>query len=134
MKLFTVMQLYEAMAHARSGGQALHVFDGRVWGNPTKKAPGCFERSARAGKPWAHLFDQNYTRLKETAVRLGVRVIMVHYLGTDRQHIDLCGRPLERAIGMAEPAECEVPAEVRLAAQNVLNVFELTHLKPGRRG
>jgi hypothetical protein len=49
-------------------------------------------------RTWAHLFDQNRVRLEETASGLGVRVIKVDRPGARGQHIDLCGRPLARAM------------------------------------
>ena len=101
MKLFETMTIREAYAFAKEGGQALHLFDGKIWGNPSEPTPSCFRRTMKAGKMWAHLFDQDKTRLIATAKRLGVRVIVVSREGNYAQHIDLCGRPLERAL-----AEC----------------------------
>jgi hypothetical protein len=84
----------EAQEHALQGGQALHVY-----GALDMPAPAVFKRH----KTWAHLFDQDKGRLIKTARRLGVRVIKVHHEGRRGQHIDLCGRPLERAQEQAEP-------------------------------
>lgn len=83
------------MAHAESGGQALHVY-AAIDGMPN--APQVFKRS----KEWGHLFDHDEKRLIRTARRLGVRVIKVHHKGRRAQHIDLCGKPLARAKEAAE--------------------------------
>ncbi len=88
MTIFT--DALEAVLHALDGHQALHVWcPEHDW--PT--APAVFKKY----KEWAHFFDQDVERLKKTARQLGVRVIFVHHEGTKRQHIDLCGKPLERA-------------------------------------
>lgn len=93
MKLFPTMQIREAREYAAVGGQALHMMTGqwaKGWGGPQ-----CF----RQADEFAHLFDQDVPRLKATARRLGVRVIVVSRPGTPGQHIDLCGKPLQRAKG-----------------------------------
>ena len=90
MKLFAERQLIEAYTHAREGGQALHLFsDPGIYPG----CPNCFKRSRQA----AHLFDYNIGRLIKTARRLGVRVIKIDRKGKRGQHIDLCGKPLQRA-------------------------------------
>ena len=90
MKTFQERQLMEAYTYAKEGGQALHLFsDPGVYPG----APNCFKRSREA----AHLFDYNTGRLIATARRLGVRVIKIGRKGSPGQHIDLCGRPLQRA-------------------------------------
>lgn len=92
MKLFRQNQLREAYAHAQEGGQALHVFSGAFAG---PNAPRVF----RNQQTIAHLFDQDEPRLITTAKRLGVHVILVEHRGhPQRQHIDLCGKPLLRAL------------------------------------
>ena len=63
-----------------------------------KDTPSCFKGRGQI----AHLFDMDRGRLISTARRLGVRVIRVEREGTHRQHIDLCGQPLARAVAMAE--------------------------------
>ena len=91
MTQYPTMKIREARDHAAAGGQALHMMTGqwaKGWGGPR-----CFRRA----KEFAHLFDQDRTRLEATARRLGVRRIVVSKPGTPSQHIDLCGRPLERA-------------------------------------
>ena len=84
---------------AAGGGVALHVWQPPRGGWPG--APRVFLREARAGRPWAHLFDQDVRRLQEFARRLGVRRIVVHHADTPRQHVDLCGGPLDRAMLLA---------------------------------
>jgi hypothetical protein len=95
MTAFAMGKLREAYAHADAGGQALHLMEhsGGLYPN----APTCFRRTRR----FAHLIDNNRERLVATARRLGVRRIVVSRDGKRGQHIDLCGRPLERAIAEA---------------------------------
>ena len=91
MKQFPAMKITDARNYAAAGGQALHMMTGnwaRGWGGPQ-----CF----REATEFAHLFDQDIERLKATARRFGVKRIVVSKPGTASQHIDLCGRPLERA-------------------------------------
>jgi hypothetical protein len=92
MRQFAQRQLHEALAHAQSGGQALHMMSGS-FAYLRADTPNCF----KGRREIAHLFDQDRERLVTTARRLGVRVIKVEREGTLRQHIDLCGKPLERA-------------------------------------
>jgi len=81
-----------AINHARDGGQALHVFKAiEAW---KAKAPAPF----KATDTWAHLFDQDRERLEATAKALGVRQVFIHKAGTIGQHVDLCGKPLQKAI------------------------------------
>ena len=90
MELFKEHQLAKAYIHAQKGGQALHFFsDPGIYSG----AQSCFKRSRQA----AHLIDNNIGRLIATAKRLGVRVINVDRKGRPGQHIDICGRPLQRA-------------------------------------
>jgi len=96
MKLFGMRNLNHAIEYARSGGQALHVMDHS--GGVYRDAPECFRRT----KMFAHLFDQDLARLTRTARRLGVRIVKVSREGQPGQHVDLCGRPMRRAI-----SECE---------------------------
>lgn len=95
MKQFTEMDLQGAVACAKSGNQALHLFNVIPY---SRKASKCFQKKKTAG----HLIDHNIGRLVQTAKSLGVRVIKVDRQGTDKQHIDLCGKPLERAILICE--------------------------------
>ena len=90
MRLFAERQLLQAYDYAQQGGQALHLFsDPGVYPG----YPNCFKRSREA----AHLIDYNINRLIATARRLGVRVIKVGRKSQRGQHIDLCGKPLQRA-------------------------------------
>ena len=87
MKTFTAREIFEAYEYSKSGEQALHVHNFNTTGHAL------FKRYPEA----AHLFDMNKERLIATVKSLGVRVIKVEHEGTHRQHIDLCGKPLERA-------------------------------------
>lgn len=93
MHVFQQKEIREAIQHAGTGAQALHLH--RFL---TPRAPSCFKRDVEAGLPIAHLFDQDHRRLVATAKRLGVKVIRIERMGTPRQHIDLCGQPLRRAL------------------------------------
>jgi hypothetical protein len=90
MKLFSYREVRQAQVFSLEGGQALHVWEhnGRF-----PNAPKVFLRHSE----WAHLFDQDTERLKKTVRSLGVKQIFIHHPGTDRQHVDLCGSPLEKA-------------------------------------
>lgn len=94
MIIFQQMQVNEAIACAAAGGQALHLHRIIV---DERRAPQCFVRAVRRGEDIAHLFDQDKDRLVKTVKKLGVRVIKIERIGTPRQHIDICGKPLERA-------------------------------------
>ncbi len=98
MKQFKSNELIGAGRYAAEGGQALHVWDSKNW---RAGAPSCFKRS----RLWAHLLDQDEERLVATARRLGVRVIKVSKRGRPSQHIDLCGKPLARAMAEAEAGQ-----------------------------
>lgn len=102
MLRFTVMQIREAVAHAMAGHQALHLHRIIV---DYDKAPVCFVNAVRRGEFIAHLFDQDEDRLIRTCRSLGVNVILVECRGTPHQHIDLCGKPIARAIAMSKPYE-----------------------------
>ena len=99
MRLFAHGQIREAKAHAAAGGQALHLWNPGQGGWPG--APAVFNRAAGQGKPWGHLFDHNRLRLVRTARQLGVRIVVVANQGEPGQHVDLCGRPLQKAIAEA---------------------------------
>jgi hypothetical protein len=95
-RIFTQSQVLAAREHAMHGGQAIHLH--RMLGlNP----PQCFARDVRAGKDIAHVFDQNTARLIATAKKMGVRVILVDRLNSAHQHIDMCGKPLEKLLQLA---------------------------------
>lgn len=96
MKQFESGQIRDAIEYADAGRQALHV-----WSPPRSEtesfwpgAPACFRKT----NTWAHLIDRDTQRLKETARKLGVRRIVISRMGRSGQHVDLCGRPLERAM------------------------------------
>jgi len=92
MKRFDRKQIREAVDFALQGGQALHVWDGTGWAKPG--TPACFRHS----RLWAHLLDQDAARLDATARRLGVRAVAIQCRGLRGQHVDLCGKPLAKAI------------------------------------
>ena len=89
-KYFEVQRIRQAIKHADNGGQALLVPEYEChWPN----APKCFQ-----GHRYGYLFDRDVRRLKATASTLGVRVIKVDKPGQPGQHVNLCGKPLQRAI------------------------------------
>lgn len=118
MKAFQQREVREAKAYAMAGGQALHVCSSAAFVNA--RSPGCFRRSDQ----FAHLFDQDYERMMATARKFGVRVLAPEHVGTDRQHIDLCGKPLERALGQCDAADRwdkqQAQAEEKMRAQILL--------------
>lgn len=95
MKHFETREMFEALDYAKAGGQALHTH--RIIPDRAK-APRCFVAAVDRGEQIAHLFDLDTERLKTTARLLGVRVVHIDRAGTDRQHIDLCGKPLRTAL------------------------------------
>lgn len=94
MKLFAEREKRQAYDHAKEGGQALHVMPAG--------APLTSIGYLRRAKSLGHLFDQDVARLESTAASLGVRRIVIHQPGTDRQHVNLCGAPLRQAMILAE--------------------------------
>jgi len=94
MKQFDSRNVLKAIQYALDGGQSLHIWRGE-WPDPK---PSCFVN----GQLWGHLIDQDVARLITTAKRLGVRNIVVANRGRRTQHVDLCGKPLTRAV-----KECE---------------------------
>ena len=102
MKSFQQSEIAAAYDYAKSGGQALHLMGGWV-ASLNSRTPKCF----KGRNVIAHLFDQDSQRLISTARKLGVRVILVEHLQTSRQHIDLCGRPLERALALCDKPQTE---------------------------
>jgi hypothetical protein len=101
MKLFQQRELKDAYLFAESGGQALHLCKSASF--VTSAAPNCFKRSTHL----AHLIDYDIDRLMATARRLGVRVVKVERPNKSGQHVDLCDKPLDRAI--AECSALELP-------------------------
>jgi hypothetical protein len=87
MKSFEMKDIQNAKDYALQGWQALHVHTLNS-GHPL------FRRYPEIG----HLFDMNKARLIATAKELGVRVIKVEREGQTGQHIDLCGKPFEKAV------------------------------------
>lgn len=102
------MEIDEALTHAAAGGQSLHLHRIIVDRN---RAPRCFVAAVDRGEDIAHLFDLDEVRLVATAKRLGVRVVYIDRAGTARQHIDLCGAPLRKAVAMCEASLFEDPAK-----------------------
>lgn len=92
MKIFKQNEIVEAIAYSKSGGQALHL---HRFANP-KTAPKCFVRAIASGEDIAHLLDQDRDRLITLAKSVGVKVLYIDKEGSDRQHIDVCGKPLEK--------------------------------------
>jgi hypothetical protein len=90
MKSFEQRDIAGALAHAKAGGQALHLCSRSF---VSRSAPAVF----RNAECFAHLFDGDRARLVATAKRLGVLCVIVDRDGEPGQHVDLAGRPLERA-------------------------------------
>ena len=105
------------MTYAAEGGQALHLMEG-WFANHRKDTPNCF----KGRKQIAHLFDQDRARLVACVKRLGVRVIQVERAGEPGQHIDLCGKPLDRALQEAGlgPAKSPVAPADSILGQTLL--------------
>lgn len=99
MKLFQRNQIDEALEYASRGKQSLHIYPSLKRMN----APKMFMRYST----WGHLLDQQPGRLRKTAKRLGVKIVKIHKPGTKSQHVDLCGRPLDRAIKLCEDSNDE---------------------------
>jgi len=91
--------LRSAQDCAEEGGQALLIMPG-VYGN-WPGGPRCFRNREIVGK----LFDQDIERLRTTARSLGVKRIKPCRIGNRGQHVDLCGKPLERAVVQAVAAK-----------------------------
>jgi hypothetical protein len=131
MKLFdgrrnNIAAYKAARDHAAEGGQALHVWDPDPADYPD--APGVFKRN----RPWAHLLDQDLVRLQRTARELGVKVIKVGHPKRKSQHIDLCGKPLERAV--AECCCCDRPTnETECSVHGSAVMTKYAELREGER-
>lgn len=100
MKVFQQSELLKAYDHAAGGGQALHLMSG-AFAYGQARTPACF----KGRKQIAHLFDQDRKRLEATARKFGVRKILVDRIGERGQHVDLCGKPLDRALEEARQIE-----------------------------
>jgi hypothetical protein len=99
MKIFQEMEIEKAVAYSLEGGQALHLH--RIIPDPAR-APRCFVNAVKRGDDIAHLFDQDYKRLHMMAHELGVNIVVIERMGTENQHVDLCGSPLKRAIKLCK--------------------------------
>lgn len=99
MREFKMREIKETIAYAEAGGQPLHLMDHS--GGRYPNAPGCF-RSLPLSMSirWA-----NSGVLVATARAFGVRAIKVSREGQEGQHIDLCGKPLEKAKERARKEE-----------------------------
>ena len=93
MKQFNSKQFREMASYVAQGGQALHVWFPK---SSHYDAPACFNKTKENG--WGHLLDGNKKRLERTAKKLGVKGVVVSQEGKRGQHVDLCGRPLRKAI------------------------------------
>jgi hypothetical protein len=92
-----------AMRHAAAGGRALHLFTWPLGEFPRGAARASAAKSAVDGVVrLAHLFDRDPVRLERTALQLGMTRGWIQRAGTDRQHVDVWGAPLRKAIAMAE--------------------------------
>jgi len=90
MKQFEMKDIANAKNYSLQGFQALHI-------HTLNNGHPLFRRYPKI----AHLFDMDKTRLIMTAKSLGVRVIKVEHEGSKAQHIDLCGKPFEKAVHLA---------------------------------
>lgn len=96
LKRFEMREQRAAIACSQSGGQALHI-------HTLTQGHKLFKKYSQI----AHLFDMDKDRLLATARRLGVRKIKIGREGELGQHIDLCGKPFERACAEAESGTAE---------------------------
>lgn len=96
IKLFSQNELRGAAEHSEAGGIALHVWE----------PPEAFRRLShptfRRASLWGHLFCKDSVELVRLAKRFGVRKVYIHRQRVRAQHVDLCGKPLERAIEAAK--------------------------------
>jgi hypothetical protein len=102
MRRFGPKEVREAKAHAMAGHQALHLH--RHLGD-RRTAPRVFVEAFDRGEFFAHLFDQDAARLIATARELGVRVVLIEDRFGPRQHVDLCGGPLRKALALCENSD-----------------------------
>lgn len=105
MKVFQWRELREAMAFAADGGVAIHLHK-----IVFPRSPACFKRAVAAGEDIAHVFCKDRELLETLARRHGVRVVKIEHPGTNRQHVDLCGKPLA---SMVESAKTQALLEAR---------------------
>jgi hypothetical protein len=107
--VFATLEVLEAVAHAKAGGQSLHLH--RIIPD-RDRAPRCFVQAVDRGEPIAHLFDLDEVRLLATAKKCGVRVLYIDRRGTDRAHIDLCSGPLRNAYRLLAEGQADRLAEI----------------------
>lgn len=112
MRLFLGLLNPATLAHVVAGGQALEKWGKAFTHGPN--APACFR-----GKDFVKLYDHDRDRLIKTARRLGVRVVKVDRPGGDWQHIDLVGKPMERALREAEAAQAKAVKEANETQQGL---------------
>ena len=97
-KIFRQRQLKDAMEFVANNPDkfAIHlhriVFD---------NSPGCFHKAVQSGYPIAHVFCRSLPKLIALAEDAGVKKLFVHFPRKERQHIDLCGKPLEYVLTQA---------------------------------
>lgn len=106
MRYFTTLEIREAQDYADAGGQALHTHQIIV---NRRKSPKCFLDAVERGEDIAHLFDRDAARLRRTATELGVRIVLIEREGERGQHVDLCGKPLRKAL-----ESCDKPSQGEL--------------------
>jgi len=94
--LYPGLRTEAALAAIAAGEQVLELWPKSYTMGPN--VPRCFQ-----GKDFAKLYDDDATRLFKTARMLGVKVIKIDCPGQPgRQHVDLVGGPMRRAIGQAK--------------------------------
>ncbi len=113
---FEHREVAAAKAHSAAGGIALHVWNPGPQGWPG--APACFMKEAKAGRPWAHLLDQNLDRLLALGRKLGVSASALDKKGQPDQHLDLCAGPLRKAMAMAETRAADEQPALALATES----------------
>lgn len=96
MKRFDEHELDLALAHAAAGGVALYLHKNVV--RPSNAHPSMPWRRRRP-EDCGHLYDMDPRRLRQTAKEIGLyRHILIHDIGTPRQHLTLWGTALARAL------------------------------------
>lgn len=96
MKVFVQSDLHAAMTYARHGGLAIHLHF-IVFAD----SPQCFKRDVAAGLPIAHVFHSDSEFLRRLAKSIGINKVYIDREGSTRQHLDVCGTPLQRLLAMA---------------------------------
>ena len=93
MQVFQCEDIQAAYAHAAAGGIAVHLHS-----IVFPHSPQCFRQAVKRGEQIAHVFGQDAEELKLLAKKHGVRVLYIDKPGTPRQHIDMCGKPLQNLL------------------------------------